>query len=385
MQYFNFLYIILVKLSVKIICDKKEDFIKDKISRLFPNNENFNIFKYSSEIKNNTLLIYKLTDFALNNLIGKKVKSQIVEQNKLYNFLLILAQEYNSNTYPKMNSYHNLFHAAEVVQSLYIYLSKLKKNNSILFLDTYIKQEEELEMISNINYNDLDIFSLIISAACHDFRHPGRNNDFYLNYKDKVPFSKILKEYNYKLELYHYAESKKLIEKMNLLELLNDYQKKRFYKIMKIAIYGTDNSLNQKHAENLIKYKNIVNINANNLNNENISYIDDIKLIMFECFVHAADISNPTKETNYYITWSDKILEEFCEQSKEIHSYDEKKDINCAEKNDKKFRESNLPFIKNIIEVFFKPFCECFPYLNYLCENIKKNKKLLEGTEKIHK
>ena len=96
MQYFNCLYIVLVILSVKIICDKKEDFIKEKISRFFPNNENFNIFKYSSEIKNDTLLIYKLTDFALNNLIGKKVKNQIVVQNKLYNFLLILAQEYNS-------------------------------------------------------------------------------------------------------------------------------------------------------------------------------------------------------------------------------------------------------------------------------------------------
>ena len=151
---------------------------------------------------------------------------------------------------------------------------------------------------------------------------------------------------------------------------------------MKITIYGTDNSLNQKHAEDLIKYKNIVN-NISNINDIDMDIdIDNIKLKMFECLLHAADISNPTKETNYYITWSDKINEEFCEQSKEVHTYDEIKEIKCYKRNDKKYVESQLSFFDNVFEVFYKPFCEVFIHLKYLYQNYEKNKELLiKGAE----
>ena len=377
----NFLILILIIfIKIKVLFGDSFDFAKNKIFQILPGNDNFDIFKYSSELKNDTLLIYKLTDLALNNLIGKNSKNQIVDKNKLYNFLLYLATEYNSNTFPNINPYHNLFHASDVVHTLYIYLLKSKNTNPILFSDTYIKQAEELEYISNLYYNDLDIFALIISAACHDFRHPGRNNNFYSDYKDKVPFAKILKDYDYKLELYHFAEAKKLIDKFELLENLNKFQKERFYKVMKISIYGTDNSLNKKHAEDLLKYKDIMMIKSINLTNETL---DEVKLIMFECLLHGADISNPTKNKDLMIIWSNKINEEFCEQSKEIHSLDETKEINCVGNDIKKIKESELSFIKNIVEVFFKPFCEVFKNLYYLCENYENIKLYLEESEII--
>ena len=389
--------IFLVLLSIKIIC-----IIQDESSNTLLGDDNFNVFKYSSKLENDTLIIYKIVDFALNNLIGKTIKRQIVDKKKLYDFLLTLAQNYNLNTFPKMNPYHNLFHAADVVHTLYIYLSKSKNNNPILFKDTYVKENGEIEFISNINYNDLDIFALIIAAACHDFKHTARDNSFYSNYNNKIPFATILKEYEYKLELYHFAEAKKLIEEIDLLEYLNNYQKERFYKIMKISIYGTDNSLNKVHAEDMITYKDIMklksNISAKEIININISLflnskfrenytdsaIDNIKLMMFECFLHAADISNPTKNRDLFLIWSDKYYLEFCEQSKEIHSFDETKEIICVGDDDQKFRELQKPFFENIIEVFFFPFCDVFDNLNYLCDNYKKNKELIEGIDNIH-
>ena len=165
---------------------------------------------------------------------------------------------------------------------------------------------------------------------------------------------KILKEYDYKLEPYHFEESKKLIEKMGLLELLNKYQKERFYKIMQMAIYGTDNSINKKHAEDIITYKDIINTNSTNLAKEKIKSsinlnintnmkndyanqaIDDIKLTIFGAFLHAADISISTKSRYYFIIWSDRISEERCEQIKEIHSIDQTKEINCIGKDEEK-------------------------------------------------
>ena len=119
-----------------------------------------------------------------------------------------------------------------------------------------------------------------------------------------------------------------------------------------------------------------------NLNNHTI---DDTKLLIFECFLHAADISGSTKNLDYFITWADKVLLEFCEQSKEVHSLDETKEINCVGNDDKKFRENELSFFNNVVQVFFKPFCEVFEYLNYLCINHEYNKKYLLENEKIHK
>ena len=376
MKYF-FYYLLLSLISIKIFV-----FANIEGEEMFPNNENFNVFKYSEQFENKTLIIYKLTDYVLNDLLGKNVKNQIINKNKLSDFLVKLAKEYNSNSYPEINPYHNLFHATEVVQNIYIYLSKSKKNLPLLFTDTYVKENEELEFISNIKYNDLDIFALIISAACHDFKHTGRDNNFYLTYKDKVPFAKILKDYEYKLEYYHFAEAKKLIESMDLLESLNKYQKERFYKIMKLVIYGTDNSLNKKHAEDMKLYKDIIKSNDIKLNNQ---IIDDIKLMIFGCFLHGADISGSTKNFDYFITWADKVLIEFCEQSKEVHSLDETKQINCVGNDDKKFRENELSFFDNVVNIFFEPFCEVFEYLNYLCIQHEYNKKYLLENEVIHK
>jgi len=402
----KYLYaLLLILISTNLACENKRRLLADIENNddieMNINNENFDVFKYEKQIKNETLLLYKLTDSVLNDLIGKQAKNQIVDKNKLYQFLLILANEYNSNTFPEMNPYHNIYHAAEVTQNLYTYLKKTKKSIPILFSDTYVKEKDELSFNTNINYIDLDIFSLIIAAICHDFRHTGRDNNFYLNYKDKVPFAKVLKQYNYKLELYHFAEAQKLIEEIGLLELLNKFQKDRFYKIMRIAIYGTDNSLNKKHAEDMVLYKDIINANSINASKEMISnnmkihlnsiqkenntnqVLDEIKLIVFECFLHGADISGSTKSIEYFITWSKKVLVEFCNQSKEVHQLDKTKEINCVGNDDQKFREEEFSFFEYVVDIFFTPFCDVFKDLNYLCINHEKNKQFLKDAEKI--
>ena len=401
----SIIFFLLILKSMNLACENNRrlltDIENDDDIEMSIDNENFDVFKYAKQIKNETLLLYKVTDFALNDLIGKKAKNQIVDKNKLYQFLLILASEYNSNTFPEINPYHNIYHAAEVTQNLYTYLKNTKKSIPILFSDTYIKEQEELNFKTNIDYIDLDIFSLIIAAICHDFRHTGRDNNFYLTYKDKVPFAKVLKNYNYKLELYHFAEAQKLIEEIGLLDLLNKFQKDRFYKIMRIAIYGTDNSLNKKHAEDMVIYKDIINadsinkakemisnnmkIHVNSIQKENNTnqVLDEIKLIVFECFLHGADISGSTKSLEYFITWAKKVLVEFCEQSKEVHQLDKTKEINCVGNDDQKFREQELSFFEYVVDIFFRPFCDVFKGLNYLCIQHEKNVQFLNSTKKI--
>lgn len=81
--------------------------------------------------------------------------------------------------------------------------------------------------------------------------------------------------------------------------------------------------------------------------------------------------------------WSLRIYEELCLQSKEINSIDKTKEIDCIGKDEKKFRNSQLQFFENVVEVFFRPFCEVFGNLNYLCSNYEKNKQLLKGNEQL--
>jgi len=390
-----YLLIVLISIINLIEVDRAEEY-------LFPNNENLDIFEYAKELEDNNLLIYNITYFALINLIGKEAINEIVNKEKLYNFLLILAKEYNSNNYPKINPYHNIYHASHVVQNLYIYLLKSENKIPLLFEDTYVKEKDELEQ-SNINYKNLDIFALIIAAACHDFRHPGKKKKFYLDYKDKVPFAKILEEYEYNLEPYHYAEAKKLIEETQLLELLNNYQKERFYKIMKLVIYGTAGSYTEKHSKDILTYKDIINMKNIELikgkikkdinfkiNNIMKKYyinqaIDDIKLTIFNCFLFMADNSITTiKDRYYFIEWSDKIADESCLQNIEIHSIDSSKEINCIGNDDEKFRLSLKKFFESIGDIYFISFCEVFNNLKYLCQNYENNKKFIESKEKIH-
>ena len=57
--------------------------LNDESSNTLLGDYNFDIFKYSSELNNDTLIIYEIVDFALNNLIGKNIKNQIVNKKKL--------------------------------------------------------------------------------------------------------------------------------------------------------------------------------------------------------------------------------------------------------------------------------------------------------------
>lgn len=55
------------------------------------------------------------------------------------------------------NAYHNYKHAVDVLQSIFYILTHLT------FLHTF---------------SDLEIFSLLLAAYCHDIRHPGCSNQF---------------------------------------------------------------------------------------------------------------------------------------------------------------------------------------------------------------
>ena len=334
-----------------LTCDEKEE--KD-------------IFEYYESLQDKSIFLYNIVDNALNNLLSSEIKNNLVDSTKLKTFLTNLLKNYNSNTPGGKNPYHNFFHAADVVQNLYDFLKKTKNKYGIFNVT------EE--------YINLDIFSIIISAAAHDFKHPGRNNNFYRQNKG-VPLENKFKKFNGQLESYHIQETINLINsniENNILSKLNETQKKRFYLILKDSINSTDNSFNSEKANFLREYKEVIkadNVDKAKKQLKNISTnlkIDDVKIKLLGCLLHAADISTATKDYDVYISWSIKVNTEFCNQYEDEIKYNFENFTSCN-KNVTNMTNDGTYFVKNIVKVFYNPLCEAFPVLIYLCKNIDNN------------
>ena len=330
-------------------------------------NDEQNIFEYYYSLEDRSLFLYNIVDYALTNLLSSEIKNNFVDSTKLKSFCIKLLEEYNSNTDNGKNPYHNFFHAADVVENLYVILKKIKDKYGIFSV--------------NEEYTNLDIFTLIISAAAHDFRHPGRTNSFYRQNKG-VPLEDELKQFNGQLESYHIQESIKLIkssDEYNILSKLNEAQQQRFYLVFNSSINSTDNSFNAEKATFLTEFKDVITADTadnakkqlQSLSNNNLE-IDDVKIIVFGCLLHAVDLSNPTRDYDLFIVWSVKVAHESCNQNKDEVKYGFEKVTSCN-KNEAEFYSGENYFVEKIVKLFYDPFCLAFPLLDYLCTNVNSN------------
>ena len=352
---------ILILNFVFIIPIEEED---DSLIRV--ENDEQNIFEYYYSLKDKSLFLYNVVDYALTNLLSSEIKNTLVDSSKLKSFCEKLLNEYNSNSNNTINPYHNIFHAANVVENLYIFLKKIKNKYGIFNVTD--------------EYTNLDIFTLIISAAAHDFRHPGRTNSFYRQNKN-VYLENKLKEFNGQLEAYHINETKKLInsnDQYNILSKLNEAQQQRFYLVLNSSINSTDNSFNSEKANFLSKYKEVLKANTVSKAKKKLKYIsnyieiDDVKVKLLGCLLHASDLSTATRNYTTYISWTVKVNIEFCNQNKEEVEYGFENLTSCYE-SDKDFYKGEKSFIEFVVKVFYDPLCEAFTVLDYLCTNIGNN------------
>ena len=69
--------------------------------------------------------------------------------------------------YIESNPYHNVIHATDVMHGCHLFL----KNT---------------ELIEKSQLDDIHIFSFLLSAFIHDYKHPGLNNNYLVNTKDPI-------------------------------------------------------------------------------------------------------------------------------------------------------------------------------------------------------
>ena len=308
--------------------------------------KDFNIFELDKKTSKNTLPLigyYIFNRFGFHNIIKYKY---------FENWCRKIADGYN-----RKNPYHTDLHAADVTQTCLIFF-KIGKINEIC------------------RFNTLSKCALFLSCICHDYKHPGLNNDFL---KDSKNILAIKYNDNSILENMHISEAFKLTidyPNCNIFSGMNSEDYKQMRKMMISCVLCTD-MINHKKAVNFME--KIIN-NKNDINNNDKIEEKDINQGYMNLLIHASDISNPIKKFNIYFKWAELVIEEFLQQGdkeKELGlkcSYDRENMDKC---------QNQLGFINYIEMPFYSLFVTVFPKLQYITENLNNNKsKILEIQEK---
>ena len=320
--------------------------------------KDFDVFEFDNRVgKENTLLLIG------NYIFVKYSFSTIINEDKFNNWCRKIAIGYT-----RRNPYHSDLHAADVAQTCFIYMQYGQVNDIVKF-------------------NKVSFCSLFLSCICHDYKHPGVNNDFLKETKNELAI-----RYNDLsiLENMHISETFKLINQNNDCNIFSGVDSNTYKEIrqkMIACVLSTDMT---DHSNHITFMKNIIERKKNKkiINNDNQKYMDLI--------IHAADISNPTKPYHIYFKWAKLVLEEFFEQG------DREKTLGIPCSNDRKKVKLNLSqmsFIDYVVGPFISLYVKIFPKLKFLqdniiinkekfanyCEDEKSSKKKLKTNNKIKK
>jgi hypothetical protein len=319
-----------------------------------PSSINFDLYK---NIETQEFNIFKLE-----KIIGREMILPLIGYYvyNTFNFGEILKykkfEKWCQNTadgYIRSNYYHNDLHAADITQTclLYFKLGDLQKKH---------------------NFYKYEICTVFLSCMCHDYHHPGVNNNFLKETNDKLSI-----RYNDAsiLENMHISATFKLILSNKDCNIFEDIEKELYKKIRKgmiSCVLATDMTFHNIYVDFLknelksIKENHIENLSDKNIEEKHQKYLN--------LLIHSSDISNPTKLFDIYFEWGKLVVEEFWAQG------DKEKKLNLACSCDREkvtIYQSQLGFI-NFIEIpYFSLIAEMNPKLKFFYDNLLNNKNIL--------
>ena len=309
--------------------------------------ENFNIFELDKKAGRSNVL--PLIGYYIFNRLGFY---DIINYNKYEKWCKKIDEGYS-----RANSYHTNIHAADITQTCLIYF-KLGKINEICNLSKNSK------------------CSLILSCICHDYKHPGVNNNFLKETKNSLA---LLYNDASILENMHLAETFKLInsnDTYNIFDKIDTNTYKSMRKEMISCVLATDMAFHNNYV-NFLKDK----IDDTKKENENKNKKDDYQNYM-NLLIHSADISNPTKPFEIYFEWAKLVVNEFYEQGDK----EKKLGMVCScDRNKVTIYQSQLGFINYIELGFFSLFVQLFPKLKFYFDELNNNKNKLISMEEEEK
>lgn len=202
------------------------------------------------------------------------------------------------------NPFHNFAHAVDVVHML---ARLMRKTGSDEF------------------FTELEQFALLIASVAHDLGHPGVNNGFLSETNDQLAL-----QYNDRspLENMHCAKLYNIVgeEDTNVFCKMSKEQFKEVRKVCIETILHTDMMSHQAIVKDLqMTYQMNSEVFQNSQNSDSkgqgeaaaeveVFNQSDVKTIILNCMLHAADVSNPCRAWEVSHDWAMKVVEEFFDQ-----------------------------------------------------------------------
>ena len=303
---------------------------------------NFDIFEFEQKVGKENILV----------LIGKYLFNyynfgELINQTKYDNWCDKIASGYK-----RTNTYHHDLHAADITHTSYIY-----------FKFGLIQEIGKLDMS--------DICAVIMGCICHDYKHPGINNNFLIDTDDNIALT-----YNdiSVLENMHVSEAFKLMHSDSKYNVFEGFDRDKYKKIRKQIIQCVLSTDMSKHSLSINFLKKCVTEDYKPDEKDKQEYMDLV--------IHTADISNPTKIFDVYFKWAKLVVEEFYSQGDK----EKKLGLKCTCDRDKvTIYRNQIGFIDFIELPFFSLFVKAFPKLNFLLENLNNNKETILKKEEEHK
>ncbi|THD24206.1 Phosphodiesterase [Fasciola hepatica] len=270
----------------------------------------FDVFGLNEASENHALKFVGYELFHKYNLINK---FQINTTN-LESFFIQLEIGYSKYG----NPYHNLVHAADVMQTCHMVLLMNELRQNWL--------------------TDLDVFAVLFAAVIHDYEHTGTTNSFHIATKSELALI-----YNDRgvLENHHVSAVFRLMQdpEFDIFTGLDKDQFKEFRQLVIDMVLCTDMSL---HFQQLKNMKSMIAMP------ENVDKTKALSLI-----VHCADIGHPAKTWSLHEQWTKVLCEEFFRQG------DREKELNLpvsplCDRNTVVVPQSQIGFIDFIVEPSFQ-------------------------------
>jgi len=234
----------------------------------------FDIFRLKVATKNNEL-------FALVQLLFRR--EELMDELSLDTRRFTLYISRIQSGYNVELPYHNATHAADVTQTLHYFLTTCEGTRTL-------------------GLAPVDVAAAYLSAAVHDFEHPGLTNGFLVATQAELAI-----RYNDRsvLENHHISAAFALAldESCDIFADLQAEYFSRMRELMIMMVLATD-SIN--HFPLLSQFK--ASVDSGTLSKpETIPHVLSVLL-------HACDISNPTKPWQLCERWADLVLTEFWQQ-----------------------------------------------------------------------
>lgn len=298
----------------------------------------FDVFSYSSaELmavvlgifrKNNLLSLYNIDEGRLTlTLLGTLLVKLYACIELFKDFIVAVKIHYHGN------SYHNIQHAVDVLQSTY-----------------YLLKESALDKQTLVHFDSLDQLALLLAAYGHDIGHPGCNNSFMNTTQTSLA---SLYHGQSVLENLHVALLFELLKKYPVLQGLAVATQNYIKAFVKQSILATDMALHFMYIEKLWPLTRATATGT-------AAFTTEEKQLLGCCFIKAADLCNTARPFSIHSKSVDCLIQEYRHQGDTEKSlgFHESPMVNLAPETKP---IDQLHFFDTFVEPLYQPLAQICP------------------------